>query len=239
MAGPVRSHRRAHPVSTALFFGGFLIGLFLLVLVARVGLIALGEQTGFVGVLVLFAGWISVLAVRARLRARREGRAAADLAHWEQTAGWEPTAWRWPWQSLVRWPDTVTVLRAYQKQQVRVGELTFDDNGLGDTVDRRAGRAAFAIVTLPHPHPSMAVRARRNAPKVQEREGAFEYRFLTLGPTEISPALRAAHLADEVPPWTVTGDELFVFVPLDGPLRPHDLEEAARRAQLVVSHLDR
>jgi hypothetical protein len=243
MAGPVRSHRRANPVITALFLGGFAMGLLLVIIVFRVGLAALGEQVGLAGVLVFVGVCLTGAAIRARFHSLRDRRAARELAHWEQTAGWEPTAWRWPWQPLVRWPDTVTVLRAYQKKvdgsPVRTGELTFEDNGLGRAIDRRAGRAAFAIVTLPRPGPSRAVRVFRDVPPRRPQEDPFEHRFQPVGLDQVGPELRAAHVNGEIPPWTAVGDELFVFLPLDGPLRPADLEEAARSAIRVVSRLDR
>jgi hypothetical protein len=239
MAGPVRSHRRVSSLGVTLIALGLFGGLVLVLTVVQVGLMAVNDLFGFPGAPVLFGGLLAYPAARHLLRARRARRAARELEHWEQTAGWEPAAWRWPWQPLVRWPETVTVLRAYRKGDVRVGELVFDDNGLGATVDRRAGRAAFAIVTLPQPRPSMSVRVRRGNSDRRNGEEAFEHRFHPVGLTDVSPALRAAHLADEIPPWTVVADELFVFVPLDGPLRPHDFEETARKARLVVSHLDR
>ena len=236
MAGPVRSHRRVSSLSVALIVFGLFGAVVLVLTLFQVGMMAVNDLVGFPGQLALWGGLLAFVVARHLLRARRARQAARELKQWEQTAGWEPAVWRWPWQALVRWPDTVTVLRAYQKGALRVGELVFADNGLGATVDRRAGRAAFAIVTLPQPVPPRAVRVRRTVPRLRAGEDPFDHRFQPVG--EISAGLRAAHLAGEIPPWTVTGDELFVFVPLDGPLRPRDLEETARRAQRVVSHLD-
>jgi hypothetical protein len=141
----------------------------------------------------------------------------------------------------VRWADTVTVLRAYRKRvggfAVVTGELAFTENGLGATVDRRDGHAAFAVVALPQPAPSMAVRLRRQPPRPRHGEDEFRRRFVLLGTGSPGPALRDAHVHGDVPPWTLVDDELFAFVPLDGPLRPIDLEETARRAVRVVSLL--
>ncbi|MGW4944743.1 hypothetical protein ACWEOZ_24495 [Actinoplanes sp. NPDC004185] len=241
MPGPVRSHRRATPLIDALFVGGLVFGLLLTFVLLRVALFALSGVFGGIGFLVMI-GAISVAVFgRAYLRGRRKQRAADELQHWERTAGWEPAVWRWPWQSLVRWPDTVTVLRAYAKRvdgfPVRTGLLEFDDNGLGTTVDRRAGRAAFAIVALPRPIASMGVRVHRIPGRLRDGEDEFLHRFQPVGTdTERlgDPLLRAAHVRGDIPPWTVTDDELFAFVPLDAPLRPHDLEETVRRAIQVV-----
>ena len=174
-------------------------------------------------------------------RRRRERRAAGEMAGWVATGGWEPASPRpWPWQGLVRWPDTVTVLRAYAKRvegfPIVTGELEFRDDGLGTSVDRRDGRAAFAVVALPQPAPSMAVRVYRN-PLRREGDDEFERRFRPVGAESHrldSPELRAAHVRGDIPPWTLIEDELFVFVPLDTPLRPRDLEEAVRKAIRVV-----
>jgi hypothetical protein len=241
MPGPVRSHRRANGLVSALLVGGMVVGLLLAFVVLRVAVFALNDVFGGIGFLVVI-GLIGVAAFgRAHRQGRRKQRAADELRHWERTAGWEPAAWRWPWQSLVRWPETVTVLRAYAKRvdgfPVRTGLLEFDDNGLGTTVDRRSGRAAFAIVALPRPVPSMGVRIHRLPGRLRDGEDEFLHRFQAVGPdTERlgDPQLRAAHLRGEIPPWTVNGDELFAFVPLDAPLRPHDLEETVRKAIRVV-----
>jgi hypothetical protein len=245
MPGPVRSHRRASPLLDALLLGGLLGGLLLAVVVLRVAALALHELSGGIGLLVVI-GAISVAGFgRAYWQSRRKQRAEGELRHWERTAGWEPAAWRWPWQSLVRWPDTVTVLRAYAKRvdgfPVRAGLLEFDDNGLGTTVDRRSGRAAFAIVTLPRPAPSMGVRVHRGPGRLRAGEDEFLHRFQPVGTDTArlsNPRLRAAQLSGDIPPWTVIGDELFLFVPLSGPLRPRDLADAVRRAILVVHLLE-
>ncbi|MEU8610290.1 hypothetical protein AB0C29_20095 [Actinoplanes sp. NPDC048791] len=241
MPGPVRSHRRANPLIGALLVGGMVFGLLIAVVLLRVAMLALSDVFGGIGFLVVI-GVISVTAIgRASLQGRRRQRAADELRHWERTAGWEPAPWRWPWQSLVRWPETVTVLRAYAKRvdgfAVRTGLLEFDDNGLGTTVDRRSGRAAFAIVALPRPVPSMGVRVHRLPGRLRDGEDEFLHRFQPVGAdTERlgDPLLRAAHLRGDIPPWTVIGEELFAFVPLDAPLRPDDLEKAVGKAIRVV-----
>lgn len=241
MSEPVRSHRRASPVVDGLVVGGLIIGLLLALVLLRIAAFTVDELFGGVGFLVVVTVIGGVAAVRAWLRSSRGLRAHDELRHWERTAGWEPAAWRWPWQGLVRWAETVTVLRAYAKRvegfPVRVGELEFDDNGLGTAVDRRSGRAAFAIVGLARPVPSMGVRVRRQPPRLRAGEDEFRHRFAPVGLDAdrlADPALRAAHVRGDIPPWTAIGDELFVFVPLDGPLRPRDLDEAARRAILAV-----
>ncbi|MEU8231566.1 hypothetical protein AB0C12_18440 [Actinoplanes sp. NPDC048967] len=241
MPGPVRSHRRASPLLDALLIGGLVFGLLLAYVVLRVAALALNDLFGGIGFLVVIAAVSLAAFARAYRLGRRKQRAADELRHWERTAGWEPAAWRWPWQSLVRWPDTVTVLRAYAKRvdgfPVRTGLLEFDDNGLGTTVDRRSGRAAFAIVALPRPVPSMGVRVHRLPGRLRDGEDEFLHRFQPVGADTDrlgDPLLRAAHLRGDIPPWTVVDDELFAFVPLDAPLRPRDLEETVRKAILVV-----
>lgn len=239
MTGPVRSHRRGTPVADLFWIGGLIAGGLLAIFLVRVALAALGDLTDGVGCLALVAVALGVWAARAWSRRRRHRRAVRELAGWTGTGGWEPALPRpWPWQDLVRWPDTVTVLRAYRKRvegfAVVTGELAFTENGLGATVDRRDGHAAFAVVSLPQPAPSMAVRLHRTPARPRRGEDEFRRRFVVVGAGSPGPALRDAHVRDEVPPWTLRGDELFAFVPLDGPLRPGDLEQTARRTIHVL-----
>ena len=171
MTGPVRSHRRGTPVTDLLWVGGLIAGGLVGLILLRVAVAALGDLTDGVGCVVLIVAALGVWAAKAGLRRRRHRRAVRDLAGWIGAGGWEPVTSRpWPWRELVRWPDTVTVLRAYRRRVegfvVVTGELAFTENGPGATVDRRDGHAAFAVVTLPQPAPSMpcACTARRPGP---------------------------------------------------------------------------
>ncbi|RSM58441.1 hypothetical protein DMB66_29710 [Actinoplanes sp. ATCC 53533] len=234
-------------MGTVLMLGGMIIAPLLACGLLSVLVVAANEVFGAAVRPVTCGIFVGCVFVHFWWRRRREQRAAREVAGWVATGGWEPVSPRpWPWQGLVRWADTVTVLRAYAKRvegfPVVTGELEFSDNGLGTSVDRRDGRAAFAVVTLPQPAPSMAVRAHRNA--VRRGEGdddEFRRRFRPVGAESHrldNPELRAAHVRGDIPPWTLIEDELFVFVPLDRPLRPRDLEEAARKAIRVVRLLD-
>jgi hypothetical protein len=242
MTGPVRSHRRSSPVVDLLWLGGLIGGGLLGLVLLQVALAALADLTGGDGCVVLIVAVLAAVAGRAWLRRRRLKRAAHELAEWTGAGGWEPVVPRpWPWRQLVRWAGTVTVLRSYTRRvegfPVVAGVLEFTENALGETVNRWGGQAVFAIVTLAQPSPSMAVRARREPGRQRRGEDEFRRRFRPVGAESRrlgDPELRAAHVRGDIPPWTLLEDELFVFVPLDGPLRPHDLEEATRRAIRVV-----
>src|SRR3954451_5427004 len=140
MTGPVRSHRRSSPVVDLLWLGaligGGLLGLFLL----QVALVAVADLTGGAGFVALIVAVLVAVATRAWWRRRRQRRAAHELAEWTGAGGWEPVVPRpWPWRELVRWAETVTVLRAYAKRvegfPVVAGVLEFTENALGETVN--------------------------------------------------------------------------------------------------------
>jgi hypothetical protein len=246
MTEPVPAHRRRGVLVDLLTFSGCLLALPVLIGLLSLTVVGLNHLLGRSVRPVTCLVFVVVVAAVPGLRAHRQLRAAGAMAGWVATGGWEPVVDRpWPWQGLVRWPDTVTVLRAYGKRvegfPVVTGELRFQDNGLGTSVDRRDGRAAFAVVTLPQPAPSMAVRVHREPARRRRGEDEFRRRFHPVGADSHRldrPELRAAHVRGDIPPWTLLDDELFAFVPLTGPLRPDDLEETARRAIRVVLLLD-
>lgn len=225
---------------------GVLAGLVLVWFVVRIGLGTVHRLPYWLGVLLMLATLFAEIAALGAWWSHRERRAAREVARWVATDGWEPVPPRpWPWRELVWSADTVTVLRAYTKRvdgfPVVTGELSFVDSALGAAVDRLAGYAAFAVVTLPQPAPSMAVRVHRNPRGRRAGDDEFRRRFRPVGAESHrldNPELRAAHVRGDVPPWTLIEDELFVFVPLDRPLRPGDLEETVRRAIRVVRLLD-
>jgi len=245
MSAPARTPRWASTAGSALLLVGAIIAPALACGLLSAATVAVNKLFGGAARPVIFFLLVGVVFARSWWRRRRQRRADSELRHWEGTAGWEPATRSWPWEQLVRFADTVQVLRAYAKRvdgfPVVTGELTFVDDGLGTTVDRRAGQAAFAVVTLPRPAPSMAVRVYRNPLRRREGDDEFRRRFRPVGTVSHrldNPELQAAHVRGDIPPWTLIEDELFVFVPLDGPLRPRDLEEAVRKAIRVVRLLD-
>ncbi|WP_148308168.1 hypothetical protein [Actinoplanes friuliensis] len=235
MSQRVRHHRRRNGLVDGVFVVVLMVGGLCGLIGLRVALLAFSDVAGGWADLLLF-GVIGLAATAVwwwRQRIRR--RAAQAIEQWERTAGWEPVllGQRWPWVDMVRWAETVTVLRAYRKPGLIVGLVEFAENGLGAAVDRHAGRAAFAIVTLARPAPTGAVRVYREVAARRRGEDEFRRRFRVIG-GELSPALQRAHVDGEVPAWTCTGDQMFVFVPLDGPLWPWHLERAAAKARRVV-----
>jgi hypothetical protein len=147
---------------------GLLLGLALAVFLISVATVAANELLGGTARAALCLCLVAGVFGRAWWQRHQERRAAGELRRWELTAGWEPAAAPWPWHELVRWPDSVQVLRAYTK-----------------------GVEGFPVRT-------------------------------------------GEHLRGDIPPWTVIGNELFLFVPLERPLRPRDLEGAADQAIRVV-----
>jgi hypothetical protein len=125
---------------------------------------------------------------------------------------------------------------------VTAGEIEWIDNGLGNAVDRREGHGVFVVVRLPHAVPSTAVRAYRTLPSRRAGEDEFRRRFRIICTDAAfaarldDPALRAAQVSAEIPPWTLIDDQLFAFVPLDTPLTPRAVEDAVDRT-LQVLHL--
>src|SRR5690349_9356479 len=165
---------------------GVLAGLLLVGLLVRAGLSTLDHLPNCLGrVLLLVTAIVGIAALSAWWRIR-ERRAAREIAAWVATDGWEPVPPRpWPWQELVWRADTVTVRQAYTKWvedfPVVTGELLFVESALGAAVDRLDGYATFAVVRLPRPAPSMAVRLRRNPARRLAGDDEFRRRFRPVG----------------------------------------------------------
>jgi hypothetical protein len=146
MTGRVRNHRRTglwEAVAAIVAVLAVCAGL----TSARGALAALVIRWPVIGVVVLAAG-IGYAACLRWWRRRRAARAQREMAGWRASSGWRavPPRAEWPWTSLQRWPDVVTVLSGYARTiggfPVTVGEISWTENGLGRTVDRYAGSGA-------------------------------------------------------------------------------------------------
>lgn len=245
MSQRVRSHRRiADGPLSALATTVSLALLFACVVGAKVGVQfgapPLLARLG-IGGLEVVAGVALLLLLRAGHRSLRRRLADRAMRRWVARSSFSPAAPAadWPWAPLLRAPDMATVVRAYDGQvdghPVTAGEIIWIDNGLGSAVDRWEGRGVFVVVRPRRPLPAAAVRVYRELPSERDGEDQFRRRFRTIagdaaGTAMLAdPVLRAAHVRGEVPPWTLAGGRLFAFVPLDGPLTPAAIEDAARR----------
>lgn len=198
----------------------------------------------------VLAGLFLVTAVvRSFLRKRRLIRVRRDFGRWQVDAGWMLGSVDrvWPWATLIRAPDMVTVASAYDGERTgfpaTVGEVSWIDNGFGEAVDRWSGHGVFAIVRLPGSPPDLAVRRFRTAYRQRADEDEFRRRFRTIASDTVDfrrleqEALRNAHVNGEIPPWTLRQGELFTIVPIDGIVTPAAMESALAGALRVVELL--
>jgi hypothetical protein len=246
MTGRVRNHRRPSPADGV--YATVAVLVFCLGLACARGILnvlAL-EWPALTGVvLATGAGYLGYKRWR---RHRLTVRARREMAEWRASSGWTevPPPAAWPWTSLQRWPDVVTVLNARARTvdgfPVKVGQISWTEDGLGRTVDRYAGSGLFVLVRLPQPVPSMAVRGYRKAYRRRsDEEDEFRRRFETVGFDSYrfdGPAFRAVHVRGDVPLWTVIDRDLFAFVPLDEPLTPGAIDSAVRRTLRVVELME-
>src|SRR5690349_16056031 len=159
-----------------------LAGLLLFCYLVRAGLSTFDHLPNWLGRLLILVTFIVGLAALYAWWSLRERRAAREIAAWAATDGWEAVPPRpWPWQGLVWRADTVTVRQAYTKRvegfPVVTGELLFAESALGTAVDRLDGYVTFAVVKLPRPAPSMAVRLHRNPARRPQGDDEFRRRF--------------------------------------------------------------
>lgn len=212
-------------------------------LVLRLGMRELIHRIGALPVLALMVLVFSLVVIGVR-----EGRRAArwSLTRWGARTGWSPVVGRseWPWTPQQPTADTVTVELAVGNTvdgfAVTVGELSWDRAGLGGSVEQSQGHGVFAVVRLPRSYPYTSVQRRRNVARRRAGENEFIRRFRIIvdepyfADQLADPALRDAHLAGRVPPWTIVGDELYAVVASRLPLRPARVVAAAEQALYLV-----
>jgi hypothetical protein len=157
-------------------------------------------------------------------------RAIRRMMGWSADAGWSAvgrTARDWPWQGLLL-EGEVQVDRAWTGERdglaITAGQTRWSGRALAGAVPAGRGKGVFVVVQLPLPVPGMAMR--------------FPYRFIGDSHRLESPALGDAFRNGEIPPWTVTGDQLFTVEEHLGWTTPEAMELAIGRALRVVRLLD-
>jgi hypothetical protein len=236
---PVRSHRR--PAA-----GWELAGWFALTAAVCIGGGTILHNIPWSGA--SLAGLaILYMIIRSAVRRGRERRAPRKLQRWSEEQGWPavPVRSNWPWSHLVFRPDMTVVTRAYTKTlagyPVTAGEIRWEADGLGRSVPAGTGHGVFVWIKLPATVPGMAVRLVRPVPRPRDGEDQFRTRFETIGFDSYrldDPVFREAQASGAIPPWTVTGRDLFAFVQLNKPTTGADIEDAAARTLRITGLLD-
>ncbi|GAA2475205.1 hypothetical protein [Winogradskya humida] len=154
------------------------------------------------------------------------GRAKRELDAWTD---WEDigTDGPWPWAMVLTRTSVATPTAAWSGWAdgfpVKAGVITWSGMGLRDLTGKFDGTGVFACVHLPRPLPLAAVHLRPDA-----TGKTFDERFQVKG--TIGDVQRIVHVDNTVPPWTITGVELFVIVPVAEPIRPRHIQDIALRA---------
>lgn len=152
------------------------------------------------------------------------------MTSWSADVGWSAvgrTGRNWPWQGLLLEGEAL-VERAWTGERdgfpVTVGQVRWSGCAFAGAVLTGRGKGVFVVVRLPLPVPGMAMR--------------FPYRFIGDSHRLESPALGEAFGKGEIPPWTVSGDQLFTVEERLGWTTPEAMELAIGRALRVVQLLD-
>jgi hypothetical protein len=221
--------------------GGLCCGLVGIQLVVRLGIREVIQRVGWLPACGLA---VVVFVLVAAGRALAEASAQRALTRWSARTGWSPVVGRtvWPWTAQQGAADAVTVGSAVGGTAggfaIVVGQVSWTHDGLGGSVESSTGRGIFAVVRLPGPYPSTSVQRRREAGWPEPEKDAFFRRFriilteLDLADRLRAPALREAHLAGRVPPWTIAGDELYSVITTRRLLRPGPV--AALTGQMLL-----
>lgn len=174
-----------------------------------------------------------VLAVVLCLAVRKAWRRLARrrMIRWCAHHGWAPVDNRteWPWTSQRMKPDDTVVSGTFRTTiagfPIIVGDISWEFGGPGG-VHKWEGRGVFAVMRLPRAYPLTAVRRRRT--EVAD-DDMFVRKFrifiddVDFADVLTSPTLRRAHVAGQVPPWAIVGDELYAVVASRHPLSPRRL----------------
>jgi hypothetical protein len=207
------------------------LGLFCYLVLVLFQLIAIGLYAGrdsdhgglLIGLLcsamvVAVFGGVFAGTVRARFQVSRH----AGLAGWEPV---RPAGREWPWAGLRR-RGVIKVRSAwafrYGGLPITAGRVTWRGGAFGDVSDAWDGEGVFVVVLLPEPVPSAAMRLPRRL--IGEPVNATE--------------LWSAFERGDIPPWTVSGRELFVQRTVTGDVRPATIEETVRAAVFVARLLE-
>lgn len=202
---------------------GVLVGLLVVAgCVAGVGVasfvaVLMGEHP-VVSVLVVGA----LAATVAAIRKTRDVRARRRVDAWLAGAGWEPSRELrdWPWRRLLPAGAVVELGRVWtgtaEGYPVTTGEIAWDGAAFAGAVRGYRGHGLFVIVRLPTGSDGVALR--------------HPFRLIgATGDLDV-PALRSAYHDGIMPPWTVTGDELFTIELVTGRLEPDMIRMSVSRA---------
>ncbi|GAA4587697.1 hypothetical protein BJY16_008309 [Actinoplanes octamycinicus] len=158
-------------------------------------------------------------------RRRRRRRMVREV----QAAGWDPIdaqGRQWPWDGQLR-QGAVTVETVWTREvagfPVIVGRVRWTGNAFAGLVREREAHGLVVVVRLPQPEPAMALRSM--------------YRFVGDSPRLDRPELRWAALRDELPTWTVVGDELFTVETHQDWITPEATDRSVHRALHVLNLL--
>ena len=201
------------------------IGIFAAYVAARVVFALLAQESP----VPVFVAFVAALVVGVTVTLVRARRSRHRIEQWQAT-GWElqPEPRVWPWDGLLRDPSLVTVKRYWTRAvdglPVTVGEIDWRDNAFAGGVNKWDGPGLCVVVQLPQPTEAMAMRRILTPVGTSHRLGL--------------PAMIAAFVAQEIPPWTADGDELFIVEAYDDWLTPEKIERSVRRALLTVRLLD-
>ncbi|AGL20077.1 hypothetical protein L083_6567 [Actinoplanes sp. N902-109] len=145
----------------------------------------------------------------------------------------------WPWTTVLPQTAVITVESAWSgwvdSLAVKAGKLTWSAPSLSRMTGKPDGAGVFASIRLPHPLPPLAVHLR-----AESAGKTFDDRFDSKGdaaPELIGEVLRIVHVDNTVPPWTITGEELYAFAAVNEPIRPRHIQDLAQRAAWVAQLL--
>lgn len=178
---------------------------------------------------------------------RLVGRRAA--VRWGERNGWSVVVDRhvWPWERLPVMSGSVTVEFAIAGNAggypIMVGEVSWKNDGFDGVIGQPEGHGVFAVVTLQKAYGAASIRRRRSSASIRfEDEFDREYRILLedvrMMDRFAAPAVKAAHVAEQVPPWMIVDDQLFAVVARRRALRPAAITDLTRRVLRLVKLLE-
>jgi hypothetical protein len=184
----------------------------------------LHREAFLVAFVVAVAGITVTVRLDRRRRHRRMLRQAAE-------AGWTPIELDgrgWPWDGQLPPQGKARVEGAWTRvvdgYPVTVGRIRWSGNAFIGLVRELESHGIVTVVKLPQSQPPMALRA--------------FYRFVGDSPKLDRPELRWAALRNEIPTWTVVGDELFIVEAHPELITPEVTDRAVRQALHVVGLLE-
>ncbi len=183
----------------------------------------------------LFVGLLTLAVVVGITGVRRERERTAGLAAWARANGWgfltrPGTNWPQRLPGHHRRGVTLALTGVVNERVVSVGEYHYtESHTTGSSSTSTTHRYVVVGLRLPAAYPPIAVAPRGGLSRLGRTlfgdgrastgNAAFDERFRiatadpALVPALIGPALLGAHLAEQVPPWSIVGDELLTYFP--------------------------